>query len=169
MTRGLTPEDRRRVEELYKEGHTPAEIGHETGKDARTVKSYLAKLEVGRVPELVRLQDLQKHWEIIRDRVKSLKEALTFPPPEHLDISDLSVGQRAYCLERGVIRWHEAGSSYRVKLGEEFDCVLEHLRSSRRTSILKRLEQWQSIGGKCIEDCHRLQAHIVEEAKRETD
>ncbi|MBU2008870.1 MAG: hypothetical protein KJ624_03320, partial [Chloroflexi bacterium] len=44
-----------------------------------------------------------------------------------------------------------------------------HLRSSRRTSILKRLEQWQSIGGKCIEDCHRLQAHIVEEAKRETD
>ncbi len=169
MTRGLTPEDRKRVDELYKRGCTPAEIGHEIGKDARTVKSYLAQLEVERVSELVRLQDLQKHWEIIRDRVKSLKEVLVFPPPEHLDISDLSAGQRAYFVEGGVIRWHKAGSSYRVKLGEEFDCVLEHLRSSRRTSILKKLEQWQSIGGECIEDCHRLQAHIVERAKRETD
>ncbi len=107
---------------------------------------------------LVRWQRQLAHLEDIRQGVKKLYGELTLPLPEHLDISDLSKGQRAFDYPPRLIRWQQADDgSYRLRFSEEFNLVMEHLHSTGNRKLLQKLEEWCQLGGKWVEECHRLQ------------
>lgn len=89
--------------------------------------------------------------------------------PEVLDITDLSIGYRAYDIGSLLIRWQkDKDGSYHVKFEDDFNPVIEHLQSSRRIQSLKMLTELQAIGGKYIVNCHSLRVAIQQEAEKQT-
>ena len=169
MVKRLSADERKTIDQLEGQGFKAHEIGARIGRDTRTVKHYLIERPREQSVGLEKLQRELEHRNDIRERIRELESYLEFPSPENLDIGDLSKGVRGFDLECKPIQWQQTNDGrYTVKLYDDFRWVIQHLRSSRQKATLDNLEQWQSIGGSCIEDCHDLRLHIVREAERQT-
>ena len=117
--------------------------------------------------EQVKLQKQLGHLETIRRRIGELQTKLAFPPCAHLDVTDLSLGERHLFLY-GPVRWHRAGDGYYYLRLDEFDLAIEHIGSSGQKDTLRRIKHWRYLGGQCVEKCHLLRIQVMEEARRET-
>ncbi len=174
---GMKP---RTVRHLAKRGQLPTTIRFADEGHYRYPKEAIEKLKENTVissaklathmqlGELVILQKQLGHLENIRQRIKELGAELEFYEPQFLHIPDLSTGERHFPFGR-VVRWQQLDDgSYSLRFGKKFDLVMEHLRSSGHEELLRKLEQWQRLGGNCVVECHRLQASTRELARRRT-
>jgi hypothetical protein len=169
MAKRLSADEREKIDQLDGKGYKPHEMAAKIGKDTRTVKRYLNDRPRERSIEIERQQQELDHRNDVRSRIMKFKEKLKFPAPEGLDITNLSLGMRAYDIgTENIIQWQKTDNNYIVKIEDEFTPIIEHLHSSRRKVILDLLKEWQRIGGKCIVDCHRLRVDIQKEAEKQT-
>jgi hypothetical protein len=159
----LRPEQREHIEKRSQEGLRPHEIATEMGIDTRTVKHYLDVRPLERIPDLIKQQEILEHWKNIRSLCEALKKELNLPPPENIDVIQLPpVGEIVFSFEHAVVRWKQANDgSYNLKLPDKkYDCLIEHLRTSRQKRILNALERWKRTGGDLLKDCHDLRLAI---------
>jgi hypothetical protein len=169
LAKRLSIDDREKIDLMDKEGYKPQEIAAKIGKDTRTIKRYLDERPRENVSDLERQQQELDHRNDIRTLIINFKEKLKFPLPEVLDITDLSIGYRAYDIGGQLIGWQkDKDGSYNVKFEDDFNPVIEHLQSSRRIQTLKMLTELQAIGGKYIVNCHNLRVAIQQEAEKQT-
>lgn len=170
MGKRLSVKERELIDQLDEQGYKPHEIGAKMGRDARTVKHYLRQRAQEQTFDWEKQKRISEHWNKLRKHIRDLEAELKLPPPENIDMAELStVGERQFSFEYAVLRWQQAkDGSYRVILGNEFDCVIEHLRSSRQKKILDKLGQWERIGGEFIVNCHKLRISVKKEAERRT-
>ncbi len=173
MGKRLSSEERKSIDELYDQDYKAHEIGVKIRRDTRTVKHYLNERPRERSMELERQQQELEHRNDVRRRIGNLKKRLEFPGPRYLWIPDdpetgKPVTTRPLSLDGDFVEWELKSGGYMVKLGEEFDPVIEHLRSSRRRAILAELDRWKQLGGECIEACYKLRLWIERKAGEQT-
>lgn len=177
MGKWLSADERKLIDQLEEQGYKPHEIGAKMGRDTRTVKHYLNERPRERSVELEKQQQELDHRNDIRRRIGNLQKRLEFPSPLYLWIPDddktgkpvTKVGTSLFGdTIDDTIEWESGSSGYGMKLDEEYDPVIEHLRSSRRKAVLSELGMWKRLGCKCIEDCYKLRVYIEREAKERT-
>ena len=91
----------------------------------------------------------------------------------HVPVKALARGLRQTKLglsfnEGDFLEWELIGSSYVMKLDEKFQLVAQHLKSSRRWTILDQLNRWKHLGGIIFKGCHELRIFIERESIERT-